>query len=71
MSVCAVLLGAGSASAQPEEVQGTCSNYELSPSEATISSEGDSGTLDILWDWEAPPIEEFCIANCTSASCGE
>ena len=71
MSVWAVLLGAGSASAQPEETEGTCSNYALSPSEATLSSDGGSGTLDLTWDWEAPEVEEFCIANCTNASCGE
>ena len=71
MSVWAVLLGAGSASAQPEETEGTCSSYALSPSEATLSSDGGSGTLDLTWDWEAPEVEEFCIANCTNASCGE
>ena len=52
------LVGAGEAAAQPEEVEGTCSNYQLAPSTATVSSAGGSGTLDISWDWEAPPIQE-------------
>ena len=73
VSVMAVLgvMVAGEAAAQPDQVQGTCSNYELSPSEATLSSDGGSGTLDITWDWEEPPLDGFCIANCTNASCGE
>ena len=65
------VLGSGEAAAQPEEVEGTCSNYQLSPSSATLSSAGDSGTLDLTWDWEEPPLDEFCIANCTYESCGE
>ena len=65
------VLGAGAAAAQPEELEGTCSNYQLTPNTATVSSAGGSGTLDITWDWEAPPIREFCIANCSSASCGD
>ena len=65
------VLGAGEASAQPGPVEGTCSNYQLSPSEATVSSAGGSGTLDITWDWARPPFDGMCIANCTYASCGD
>ena len=71
VGVLAVLAAAGEAAAQPDEVEGTCSNYRVFPTSATVSREGDSGTFDIIWDWEPPPIEGFCIGNCTYESCGD
>ena len=69
--VLAVLGAAGEAAAQPEEVEGTCSNYQVSPTSATVAPAGDSGTFDITWDWEAPDPGGICFINCTEASCSD
>ena len=65
------MLAAGEAAAQPDIVEGRCSNYRVSPTGTTVRAAGGSGTFHIEWDWEPPPSDGMCIINCSYDSCGD
>ena len=65
------VVAASDAGAQPDLVEGTCSNYRLSSTSAAVAASGGSGTFFIEWDWEEPPSDGMCIINCSYGDCGD